>query len=255
MLYPAELRARIKLFVRSPGARRGSSSFYWNCTGHPRRSDPRMGSAWFRLSYDRFPMSGCRCWILTLLGVGLIAASPTRPFAQSTPSLAALTVPVERLPDGCRLEPVIPDGKGGRRFVMYPGIRENPWLGTGRQYAASIRQVVDGPAGPRYGLSGPELHDRLADDVVESYRARYISANQQRIDVYAVRFNDPALTRAAALNQLLPDASPQPRIILGSAAVLVLLSGPATPSGARGAGERCRRAVTDHVVQLSKLDR
>lgn len=94
--------------------------------------------------------------------------------------------------------PVNPNATGAARFVMSPGVRENPWIGTRRPTLATLRQVIDGPAGPTYGLSGPALHERLADDVVEGYRARYVAADDVRVDVYAVRFNDPTLTLAAS---------------------------------------------------------
>jgi hypothetical protein len=71
---------------------------------------------------------------------------------------------------------------GAARFVMSPGVRENPWVGTRRPTLAILRQIVDGPGGPRYGLSGPALHDRLADDVVEGYRARYVASDGRKID-------------------------------------------------------------------------
>ena len=206
-------------------------------------------------------MSTIRGRVLTMLAVGCLAAA-ARPAAQASVSLSELTVPTQRLPNGCRLEPVVPDAGGGSRFVMYPGIRQNPWASTGRQHAASIREIVDGPARPKSGLSGPAEHQKMAEDVAESYRARYVGPNAERIDVYAVRFNDPALTLTASMNRLIIDPPQPPRIVLGSAAVLVLRSSgnPAQkspfdhqPEGEVRSPERgseCLRAITEHIGGL-----
>lgn len=197
-------------------------------------------------------MSAFRCWMFILLGAGLVTANVIRPSAQSARPLVSLTVPAQQLPKGCGLEPVVPQRAGTARFVMFPGLYENPWIGVDRPVAASIRQVVDGSAGPTYGLDlGPALRDRLAEDVVESYRARYLSADQQRIEVYAVRFNDPALTRAASLTRLMADPAKdrRPRIVIGAIAVLVFQS---TGPGARPTdrSEGCLQAVTNYISAL-----
>lgn len=186
------------------------------------------------------------CTLLAVVAV--CAGSLARPSAQAATSLAVLTVPIERLPAGCRLEPVDPNATGAARFVMSPGVRENPWLGTRRPTLANLRQVVDGPGGPRYGLSGPALHERLADDVTEGYRARYVAPAGQKVEVYAVRFRDPALTRAASMNRLITDPPERPRIVVGSIAVLVfqVLSAP-KPRGAGVIDESCMKAITEHI--------
>jgi hypothetical protein len=98
-----------------------------------------------------------------LILAGAIALS-----GQVESRLASLTVSVARLPKGCQLEPADPAATGATRFVMWPG---NPAESVGRpapRYAPSIRQRVDGPAGPTYGLTGPALRDYLAQDVIES---------------------------------------------------------------------------------------
>lgn len=111
--------------------------------------------------------------VSALLGVGLLAASAAAGTAQSTLRLEALTVPEQRLPTGCQLRRVSPTAP-----VSPPplGYADNPWMRTSREHATSIRMRVDGPQGPTYGLSGPALLARLADDVIESYRARYSEA-------------------------------------------------------------------------------
>ncbi|HUR19715.1 MAG TPA: hypothetical protein VMZ90_02830, partial [Vicinamibacterales bacterium] len=166
-------------------------------------------------------MTALRRRISTAFGIGLVVVCAMRTWAQPGQSLAALTVPGDRLPKGCRLEPVDLKATGAARFVMSPGVRQNPWTSTERRNA-SIRIKVDGPASPTYGLpAGPALHERSAEDVSEYYRARYIAADQQKIDVWAVRFKDPAFTRVAAMARLITDPPQLPRIIVGASAVLV----------------------------------
>ncbi len=179
----------------------------------------------------------------------MFIAGPVTRATQAVPSLAALTVPVDQLPSGCHLEPVNPNATGAARFVMSPGIRENPWTGTRRPTLATLRQTIDGRAGPTYALSGPALHERLADDVVEGYRARYLASDEVKIDVYAVRFKDPALTRAASMARLLTDPPERPRIVVGAMAALVFqITEGATRRRGSVADEACLRAVTAHIA-------
>jgi hypothetical protein len=197
-------------------------------------------------------MNAFRPGIATLVSVGLALTSYMQLSAQSAQSLAALTVPVERLPDGCRLEPITPGVTGAGRFVMHPGISTaNPWIGAGRQYASSIRSIVDGPNSPTYGLSGPAQRDRSALDIEEAYRARYISA-EHRIDVYGVRFYDPALALTASLNILATVPPQPPRIVFGATAVRVLSSRfrTARNRAANAEGERCLQVVTQYIAGL-----
>jgi hypothetical protein len=187
---------------------------------------------------------------LGLIAVGaMLSATAVDYSAQSVQSLAALTVPAERLPSGCRLQPVDPKATGAARFVMYPGVRENPWIGTRRPTLANLRRMIDGPTGPTYGLSGPALHERLADDVVEGYRARYIAADEAQVDVYAVRFNDPALIRAAVMNRLITDPPERPRVVVGATAALIFQSSIGTRRRDGGvADDACLRAITEHIA-------
>jgi hypothetical protein len=176
----------------------------------------------------------------------LLSAIPIIPTAQTDRGLVSLTVPEQTLPDGCRLEPVVISPTGETSFVMSPGVRENPWVGTSPVTGASIRQVVDGPAGPTYGLSGPALHARLGEDVLESYRARYLAADGSRIEVFAVRFKEAGLTAPAAMNRL--DGDQRPRIVGGAAATLVFRSG--DWRSRNETGDECLRAVQEHVTRL-----
>jgi hypothetical protein len=66
---------------------------------------------------------------------------------QAPQGLAALTVPEDRLPPGCRLKPAEPKPPIGaqRGFVATSGNSErNPLIGRDRQVAADIRRLVDG---------------------------------------------------------------------------------------------------------------
>ena len=161
-----------------------------------------------------------------LLTVGLVAPR------QDRLRLESLTVPTRLLPSGCRLAP---DRAGGDpSFMMYPSLRQNPWVGSGA-IAAAVRRVVDGPSS---ALSGPEDLKELESGIVEAYRARYLAPARSEVDVYAVQFNDPALTAAAPLNRL--RNRPGRTIVLGATAVWV----------SPGRGVDCFRAVADYIASL-----
>jgi hypothetical protein len=107
--------------------------------------------------------------------IGVAQTTPSRPV-----TLSDLTVPSERLPEGCALSaaPVL-------------GIPTNPWLGTDAKTIASLRQgmgevplVTDAPLtrrdASRYSL-------QLAEGVEEGYAAVY-GPEGQRIIFRAVTF-------------------------------------------------------------------
>ena len=182
--------------------------------------------------------------VTSLLGAGLLAANAAAVTAQSTLHLEALTVPEQRLPQGCQLRRV------SRTVPVDPpplGYKDNPWIGTSREYATSIRMRVDGPQGPTYGLSGPALLARLADDVIESYHARYSEARGSAIDVDAVRFKDPKLTLAATTNPAIGHEAA--RIVRGATAVLVFRY-PSEWTTVDRAGEDCFRTIHDYIASL-----
>ena len=182
------------------------------------------------------------------LSAGFVAAAWLPPAAQSdqpTHPLSALTVPAERLPEGCRLEPASPG------FVMGPGLRENPWIGTRPPTLASIRLTVEYPNGPTYDLpNGPALRARLTEDVVEGYRARYVAATAWKVEVYAVRFNDPALTLPTSLNRLRSNDRHDTRIVFGTTAVRVYLASDGFYPKPAQTGEACLRAITGHIGSM-----
>jgi hypothetical protein len=196
-------------------------------------------------------MPALRERMLALLSVGLAAALPIQANTQSAPSLSALTVPAERLPTDCRLEPVMYDAAGATSFVMNPGVRTNPWISTERRYASSVRQVVDGQAGPTYGLTGPALRERLADDVAEAYRARYLAPEGRAVEVYAVRFHDATLALPASMTTLIATPAPaRPRIVRGAMAALVLQTWQrgVRPQATDSADDECLQVIEAHIA-------
>jgi hypothetical protein len=152
---------------------------------------------------------------------------------QSARGLAALTVPDDRLPPGCRLktvEPRPPTGAQRGVMVISGNSEPNPLISRERRVAAEIRRLIDGaPPEP----DGPPLMPRSsarwelswAEDVVEAYRATYRQADGSPITVAAIQFNDARLatpippfgTRTAARGMT-------SRIVLGPTVVLVAAS-------------------------------
>ena len=164
-----------------------------------------------------------------LLTVGLAASARQDRFR-----IESLTVPARLLSTDCRLAP---DRAGGdSSFMMYPSLRQNPWVGSGVR-AASIRGVVDGSLGA-LGPTGPARLKELESGIVEAYRARYLAPDGSAVDVYGVHFNDPALTVAAPLNRL--GNRPGRTIVTGATAVWV----------SPGKGGDCFRAVSEYIASL-----
>ena len=168
-------------------------------------------------------------FVSVLLTVGL-AASPR----QDRFRIESLTVPSRLLPAGCRLAP--DRTHGDPSFLMYPSLRQNPWTGTGVT-ATAIRRVLDGPPSDA-GLTGPAGLTELENGVVGAYRARYHEAHGSAVEVYAVQFNDAALTAPAALARL--GNRPGRTIVLADTAIRV----------SPGKGGDCFRAIVDYLISL-----
>jgi hypothetical protein len=149
--------------------------------------------------------------------------------------MESLTVPARSLPAGCRLRPLI--RADGRPFVAYPGVRENPWRGSGR-IAAIIAEFVNGPRLKSDETSRLDRLVRLESEVSEAYRAVYVAADDSEVNVYAVRFKDPKYAIPASLSRL-SDRSGRV-IVHGTTAVWLLPS----------RDERCLRAVTEHIASI-----
>lgn len=134
----------------------------------------------------------------TVLAI-LLTASPAT--AQSASVKAQeLTVPSDRLPDGCQLAPApsVPVGPNQVQTGLWGGLQlpSNPWAGHDAPLAGKIRELVDGarrvPDGPP--LSRAELARlvlRLAEDVEEAYAAFYNTPDGRLVSVFAMRLNAP----------------------------------------------------------------
>lgn len=178
----------------------------------------------------------------------LLAGAAAVPIKGSDASLARLTVPATLLPKDCQLTPVVKDANGKTRFVMYPGVKVNPWIGTRSPTIGLIRDVVEGAARDHRGeLRRAEGHVRSEHDVAEGYIARYNVANAANVDVYAVRFHDPRLTMKAGVQRLTGDDS-----LILSGAIAIHIKRPRPPTWLRGSDsiDRCYRAIRSYVESL-----
>ena len=187
------------------------------------------------------PRIGTAMLLAVLLSASVVAAA-----TQSSPDLAELTVPEARLPQGCRLQPVVPRPpiRADGAPVMISGASEpNPLITRDRRVVADIRRLVDGaPPEP----DGPPLMPRAAaawasswaQDVVEAYRATYRQTDESLVTVAAIQFKDdrlatagpPAGTRSAVTGM-------STRIVLGPTVVLIVAE----------TGSDCVRAIEAHL--------
>ncbi len=189
------------------------------------------------------------CFFVALLLVSEVVAG--RP--QSGPTLNALTVPSEALPSGCALQQPGPRPESGSsaegtvvRSEEWPSFPTNPWLGTDRKLVAEVRKAIDPtprlPDGPPLGSrDAAAFLLKLADNVVEAYRANYVAAGGSQVAVWAVRFNDDTLAKPEPLwGTMNPPRGFRDRLVRGATVVLV-----AAPSS-----NACARAVDAHIRSL-----
>ena len=145
---------------------------------------------------------------LGLAGTSVVAQS----VAPRAVTMRDLTVPADRLPNGCSLKVIeparqetipAPATRQAVRFIpsgpsLQPlGITLNPWTGTDRRILAALRQRVDGywrvrlPDAPP--LTSSEVSAMLlqfAQGVEEGYAATYTLEGRD-LGVWAVRFAMP----------------------------------------------------------------
>jgi len=181
-----------------------------------------------------------------MLLVGLLALGVEPGATQSSPGLAALTVPDDRLPPSCRLNPVEPMAPIGARrgaMVIARNSEPNPLISRERRVVEETRRLVDGappePDGPPLTPRGAaRWASRWAEDVVAAYRATYRQTDGSLITVFAIQFSDerlappeaPVGTRSAARGT-------NSRIVLGPSVVLI----------SAGASSDCFRAIENYV--------
>jgi hypothetical protein len=165
----------------------------------------------------------------------ILAGSSARGPAQ-TLSLASLTVPDKNLASGCRLKPLVPattavvrDDRvvvAARPASSFP-FPSNPWSGTDGRLVVTARSMVDGSlqlpdAPPPSREEASAIENRWVENVVEAYRAEYLSAEQVVISVTAIRFNDAklAMTKPASATLHMTGGRVD-RLIVGAAVVVV----------------------------------
>lgn len=175
--------------------------------------------------------------------VSAVAQIPT----PAIDGLARLTVPPGQLPKTCRLEPVVTDGNGKTTFVMYPGVRENPWVGNRQPTVALVRRLVEDEPREYEDLSPVERLERGAIGTVEGYIARYRADDDGGVTVYGIRFSDPTLTLRALAMRL---GAEIPRIVFGASAVYVYYSRPTTRVKGTAATDACYEAVRKYLEAL-----
>lgn len=194
--------------------------------------------------------TGATCFFAaSLLVSGLVVGH----HPQSGPTLNALTLPSEALPSGCALQQPAPRPESGSsaegtvvRSEEWPSFSTNPWLGTDRKLVAEVRKAIDGtprlPDGPPLGpRDAAAFLLKLADNVVEAYRAAYVTADGSQVAVWAVRFNDKALATPEPLwGTMNPPRGFRNRLVRGATVVLVTARSP----------NACARAVDAHIRSL-----
>jgi hypothetical protein len=199
-------------------------------------------------------MTGSNIGATRFLAAFLLVGGVVGGEAQSGPTLNALTVPDEALPSDCALRQPAPRPVPSLRAegtvirsVEWSPFPTNPWSGTDRKLVTEVRQAIDGT--PRLP-DGPPLEPadaavfllKLADNVVEAYRAAYVSADGSEVGVWAVRFNDDTLAKPERLSGTMnPPRGFRSRLVQGATVVLVT-----APSS-----NECVRAVDGYIRSVT----
>ena len=201
------------------------------------------------------------------LGVIVVAIAQTTSFAvaQLVPpklTMQALTVPNDRLPEGCSLKVIEP---ARREVIATSGLRQtwrsipptpsmqpagviaNPWTGTDRRTLADLRQRIDGYGALRFPDAPPltrreasELQLKFADGVEEGYAATYAQAGREDLGVWAVRLAAAPATHVGPLSDR--RGNPPPAVInIGFIRALVL-----------GSTGGCSSAIQAHLKSLGR---
>jgi len=198
----------------------------------------------------RTSLGACVAAILTLSMAGVSS--------QTNVALSSLTVPDKRLPDGCKLRPVIPAATaaapppGATTVVAHLPSRgpfpTNPWLGADRQSVRELRARIDGaPAGP----DAPPMNasqraawdSRWVEHIIDGYHAVYDAGPDLTVDVSAVRFDDVKLATTTPLDVARGSRPTDDRIVVDAAIVQVVQ----LPVHAK---TECFRAIDAHIRSL-----
>ena len=178
--------------------------------------------------------------VLPVLGGLLIAA------------LSDLTVPADRLPQGCALSPSQSVRESGNhlRGGLWAGlpIRTNPSTSSEPSVIVAIRIRITGPlvtpdppALSEHGLARFQL--QLADGIDEAYAAVYLeSETQELVTLYGLRFAE-----ARAAEAFWNDAAARPRTRPGVTSARL---GPIVAFGIGSPGNTCLGAVSAHLKSL-----
>jgi hypothetical protein len=169
--------------------------------------------------------------------IAVLAAWAASASAQKELSLASLTVPEKNLPNGCRLRPHSPQSS-----FPFPN---NPWVGRDRKLLVELRRNIDGPlrlpdAPPLSAKEVSTFERQWVADVVEGYRAVYISAETILVRVSAIRFDSgkvPAHSPPASAAGL---QGVKDRLVVGPAIVQISADSP----------NECFQAVDRHIRAL-----
>ena len=172
--------------------------------------------------------------------------------AQSPLTLGALTVPPDRLPNGCQLQvpaadAASPTARPGRTPVHGDPVQGNPWSGMDRALKLEARNAVDGRASIPYAPATlrelGSFQAKWIENVAEAYRAEYKTDGNGPVFVRAVRFDDAkSATPEPPLGTRIVMSGPSARIVLGAIVVRVSAS----------ANSECFQAVRKHLEALTK---
>jgi hypothetical protein len=133
--------------------------------------------------------------VVSFASNGTVAVAGARQ-GQEIP-LRQLTVPTERLPQGCGLAAIEPIEKG--RPQRLPAIDSNPWFPSAARDKLHVYRMLEGPSRV---IDGPPLtagdarrfEGKLSDDIEEAYHAVYAGPPEPDVRVWALRYARPPLT-------------------------------------------------------------
>src|SRR5262249_22580328 len=169
-------------------------------------------------------------------------------------ALGDLTVPSDRLPQGCALSPSasVRESANRVRGGLWAGlpIRSNPSTSSEPSVIAAIRVRITGPLVTRdppalseHGLARFQL--QLADGIDEAYAAVYLEfETQELVTLYGLRFAE-----ASAADEFWNNTAARTR---KSPRVTGVLLGPIVAFGIGSPDNACLTAVASHLTSLQQ---